>query len=153
MQEGSSISTFNIFADLFIMVFKSFSSYSSNLWTIPNLSLRGVVRDPAFVVAPINVNLGKFILIDFAVGPFPNIMSSLKSSIAGYRISSMFLFSLCISSINKTSFGLSAVSIAAKSPGFVIAGPVVILMLESISFAMMFASVVFPSPGGPYKST
>ena len=33
------------------------------------------VRDYAMVVAPINVNGGKFILIDFAVGPFPIIMS------------------------------------------------------------------------------
>ena len=75
MLASSSISTHNILADLFIILIKSCSSYSSNLCTIPNLSLNGVVREPAFVVAPINVNGGKFILIDFAVGPFPIIMS------------------------------------------------------------------------------
>ena len=43
---------------------------------MPNLSLNGVVNDPAFVVAPINVNFGKSSLIDLALGPFPMIISS-----------------------------------------------------------------------------
>ena len=45
------------------------------------------------------------------------------------------------------------VSSAAKSPGLDIAGPEVIFMFEFISFEIIFARVVFPSPGGPYKST
>ena len=38
---------------------------------------------------------------------------------------------------------------AAKSPGFSIAGPEVILIFDFISLAIIFAIVVFPSPGGP----
>lgn len=57
--------------DLLTIVVKSSTEYNSNLCTIPNLSLNGVVKEPAFVVAPINVNLGKSNLIDFALGPFP----------------------------------------------------------------------------------
>ena len=38
--------------------------------------------------------------------------------------------------------------IAAISPGFSIAGPLVTFIWVPISFAMMPASVVFPSPGG-----
>ena len=61
---------------------------------IINLSLSGVESDPALVVAPIKVNLGKSNLIDLALGPFPIIISKLKSSNAGYKISSTFLFNL-----------------------------------------------------------
>ena len=85
---------FNILADLFTIVVKSVSLYNSSLSTIPNLSRNGVVKEPALVVAPINVNLGKSNLIDFAVGPFPIIISNEKSSRAGYNISSMFLLIL-----------------------------------------------------------
>ena len=42
---------------------------------------------------------------------------------------------------------------AAKSPGFSIAGPLVILRFTFISFAIIPARVVLPSPGGPYKRT
>ena len=112
-----------------------------------------MVDEPAFVVAPIKVNLGRFNLIDFAVGPFPIMISKTKSSNAGYKISSTLLFNLCISSINRTSCYDKFVSRAAKSPGFVMAGPDVIFIFESISLAIIFASVVFPSPGGPYKRT
>ena len=66
----------NIFADLFIIVVKSSVLYSSNLCTIPNLSLNGVDSEPAFVVAPISVNLGRSSLIDLALGPFPIIISN-----------------------------------------------------------------------------
>ena len=37
----------------------------------------------------------------------------------------------------------------ARAPWCSIAGPDVVRMLTPISFAMMLASVVFPSPGGP----
>ena len=72
----SSISTFKIPADLFTIFCKSSGSYNSSLSTIPNLSLNGVVNEPALVVAPINVNLGKSNLIDLALGPFPIIISN-----------------------------------------------------------------------------
>ena len=55
---------------------KSSTEYNSSFWTIPNLSLSGVVNAPAFVVAPISVNLGKSSLIDFASGPLPIVMSN-----------------------------------------------------------------------------
>ena len=42
---------------------------------------------------------------------------------------------------------------AAKSPCFSIAGPEVIRIFEFISFAIIFESVVFPRPGGPYNKT
>ena len=48
---------------------------------------------------------------------------------------------------------LKLVNNAAKSPGFSIAGPDVIFIFECISFAIIFASVVFPNPGGPYNKT
>ena len=52
---------------------------------------------------------------------------------------------------NKTSNSDKFVNNVAKSPGFSIAGPDVIFILDFISFAIIFASVVFPSPGGPYN--
>lgn len=48
----------NIFAERVTIVLKSSGVYNSNLWIIPNLSLNGVVNEPALVVAPINVNFG-----------------------------------------------------------------------------------------------
>ena len=51
--------------------------------------------------------------MDLALGPFPIIISSVKSSKAGYKISSTLLFSLCISSIKSTSNGDRLVSSAA----------------------------------------
>jgi len=80
-------------------------------------------------------------------------MSKLKSSSAGYKISSTDLLSLWISSINKISSSCKLVSIAARSPAFSIAGPDVIFILLPISFAIIVARVVFPSPGGPYNNT
>ena len=53
-----------------------------------------MVSAPAFVVAPIKVNLGSSSLIDLALGPFPIIISSAKSSNAGYKISSTCKYSL-----------------------------------------------------------
>ena len=105
------------------------------------------------MVAPINVNFGKSNLIDLAAGPFPIIISIVKSSKAGYKISSTFLLNLWISSIKSTSFSAKFVSKDAKSPGFSIAGPDVIFIFEPISFAIILESVVFPSPGGPYNKT
>ena len=127
--------------------------YNSNLLIIPNLSLKGVDKLPTLVVAPTNVNFGKSKRIDLALEPFPIIISKVKSSNAGYNISSTFLFILWISSINKTSFSDNVVNMAAKSPGFSIAGPDVTFILVFISFANIFASVVFPNPGGPYNKT
>ena len=61
--------------DVLSVFFKFSTEYNSSLFTIPNLSLNGVVKEPAFVVAPINVNFGKSSLIDLALGPFPIIIS------------------------------------------------------------------------------
>ena len=58
-----------------------------------------------------------------------------------------------ISSIKRISPSFKLFSTAAISPGRSIAGPEVVLIFTSISFAMIFESVVFPNPGGPYKST
>ena len=63
-------------------------------------------------------------------------MSSVKSSIAEYKISSTNLGILCISSINSTSPSSSEDKIAAKSPDFSIAGPDAVLMDAPISFAI-----------------
>ena len=53
--------------------------------------------------------------------------------------------------MKRTSPSLSAVSSAARSPGFSRTGPVVVLIAAPISCAMMCASVVLPRPGGPEK--
>ena len=68
---------------------------------------------------------------------------------AGYKISSIYLGILCISSINNTSPGSREESIAAKSPDFSILGPDAVLIFDPNSFAIINAKVVFPSPGGP----
>ena len=72
----SSISIFNILAERFTILLKFSMLYNSNLCIIPNLSLKGVVSEPTLVVAPIKVNFGKSILIDFASGPLPIIISN-----------------------------------------------------------------------------
>ena len=55
--------------------------------------------------------------------------------------------------MNKTSLGSNVDKIAAKSPGFSILGPLAVFKFTPSSFAIIFASVVFPSPGGPYNNT
>ena len=55
--------------------------------------------------------------------------------------------------MNNTSNSDKLVNSAAKSPGFSIAGPEVILIFEFISLEIILAKVVFPSPGGPYNRT
>ena len=58
-----------------------------------------------------------------------------------------------ISSMKSTSPGLRFVSRPARSPGLSRTGPEVTLSWECISLAMMLASVVLPSPGGPCSNT
>src|SRR3990172_3802374 len=58
-----------------------------------------------------------------------------------------------ISSMNRTSRCSSFVRSPARSPGRSRIGPDVILMFAPSSFAMMNASVVLPSPGGPGERT
>ena len=108
---------------------------------------------PALVVAPINVNFGRSKRIDRAAAPFPITISITKSSIAGYNTSSTWRFNRWISSTNSTSPSCRLLRIAAISPGFSMAGPAVIFRFVPISFATIPASVVLPSPGGPYNST
>src|ERR1700693_3226550 len=51
--------------------------------------------------------------------------------------------------MKKMSRSSRLVSMEASAPWCSIAGPDVVRMLTPISFAMMFASVVLPRPGGP----
>lgn len=105
------------------------------------------------MVAPINVKRLRSIRIDRALGPFPIRISNEKSSIAEYKTSSITRLKRWISSMNNTSPLSRFVRIAARSPCFSMTGPLVIWIFASISWAMTFASVVFPSPGGPTKRT
>ena len=72
-----------------------------------------------------------------------------KSSMAGYRSSSTARGSRWTSSMNRTSFSARFVRIPMRSAPRSIAGPDVVTRVVPISFAMMPASVVLPSPGGP----
>src|SRR5512134_1037312 len=120
---------------------------------MPNRSRSGEVSRPARVVAPISVKGGRSSLIERAAGPSPIMMSSWKSSSAGYRISSTTGARRWISSMKSTSFGSRLVRIAARSPGRSSTGPEVWRRFTPSSRAMMCASVVLPSPGGPNSST
>jgi hypothetical protein len=55
---------------------------------MPKRSRNGLVSMPARVVAPTRVNGGRSSLIERAAGPSPIMMSSWKSSMAGYSTSS-----------------------------------------------------------------
>ena len=101
------------------------------------------------MVAPISVNGGRSSVSVRAAGPWPTMMSSRKSSSAGYRISSAARFSRWISSTNSTSRGSSVVRIAAMSPFRSSAGPATWRMPTPSSLRTICASDVLPSPGGP----
>ncbi|OQB90333.1 MAG: hypothetical protein BWX84_01965 [Verrucomicrobia bacterium ADurb.Bin118] len=109
----------------------------------------GAVSNPLRVVAPIKVKRGRFNRTLRAFGPWSMMMSSLKSSIAGYRYSSMVFCRRWISSTNSTSPASRFVSSPARSAAFSMVGPLVQRMLAPIALARMKASVVLPSPGGP----
>ncbi|MNE79500.1 hypothetical protein D3C80_1759910 [compost metagenome] len=68
---------------------------------------------------------------------------------AGYSTSSTMGDRRWISSMNSTSWGSRLVSKAARSPGRSRIGPEVLLIDTPISWAMILARVVLPSPGGP----
>src|SRR5437763_17190255 len=87
--------------------------------------------------------------MDRAIGPLPSTMSSWKSSIAGYRISSTARPSRWISSMNSTSPSVRSLRMAARSPARTSAGPDVTRRPTPISAATMPARLVLPSPGGP----
>ena len=116
---------------------------------MPKRSRSGLVNMPARVVAPTSVNGGRSSLIERAAGPSPIMMSSWKSSMAGYSTSSTIGDKRWISSINSTSWGSRLVSSAARSPGRSSTGPEVDLIDTPISWAMILARVVLPNPGGP----
>jgi hypothetical protein len=116
---------------------------------MPKRSRNGLVSIPARVVAPTRVNGGRSSLIERAAGPSPIMMSSWKSSMAGYSTSSTIGDRRWISSMNSTSCGSRLVSSAARSPGRSRTGPEVLLIDTPISWAMMLARVVLPRPGGP----
>src|SRR3990170_4239711 len=108
---------------------------------------------PTRVVAPITVTCSIWSRTVRAPGPLPSTTSSAKSSMAGYRISSTTWLSRWISSMNSTSPLPRLVRTAARSPARSMAGPEVGRICGPISAATMLASVVLPSPGGPYSST
>ena len=101
------------------------------------------------VVAPTKVNGSTAIVIVWAFGPSERRISTRKSSMAGYRNSSMTGRRRWISSMKRMSPGCWLVRAPTKSAGFSRTGPEVVLMLAPISRAMSDASVVLPSPGGP----
>src|SRR5690242_11352761 len=80
-------------------------------------------------------------------------MSSRKSSSAGYRISSIERFSRWISSTKSTSCRSSPVRIAAMSPLRSSAGPATQRIPTPSSSRTMCARLVLPSPGGPTSNT
>ncbi len=147
--DSSSMLTPNSFAERRMICTSSSGVYISNLLMIPNRSRSGAARLPARVVAPTRVNLFRSTRRVLAEGPLPMMISSAKSSIAEYSISSTVLWSRWISSMNNTSPSFRFVSTAARSPAFSIAGPEVILKSTPSSEAMIPANVVFPRPGGP----
>src|SRR5688500_498101 len=120
---------------------------------MPKRSRSGLGSMPARVVAPASGDGGRSSLIERAAGSSPIMISSWKSSSAGYRISSTTGERRWISSMNSTSLGSRLVRIAARSPGRSSTGPEVWRRLTPSSLAMMCASVVLPSPGGPNSST
>ncbi len=115
----------------------------------PNRSRSGPVSAPDRVVAPTRVNGATSSGIDVAPGPLPTTTSTRKSSIARYSISSAGRAMRWISSMNNTSCSTRLDSIAARSPARSSAGPDVIRSEDPSSAAMIIASDVLPSPGGP----
>ncbi len=150
---SSAMDIFNSLADRLTMRTRSSAVYGSSLQITPNLSRNGPVSMPARVVAPISVNLFRFSRNDVAPAPLPVEMSSAKSSIAGYSTSSIEWLSLWISSRNSTSRSCMFVNSEARFAARSIPGPLVTLISTPSSEAIICASVVLPSPGGPYSKT
>src|SRR5699024_12657783 len=100
-----SIGIWKIDAVRSIISHKSSRSYYSNRLNTPKRSRKGTVKSPARVVAPINVNDGKSIRTDLALGTWPMTISKKYTSIAGYNTSSIAHGMLCTSSINNTTPG------------------------------------------------
>ena len=62
---------------------RSSAAYGSRRWWIPKRSRSGVVSRPARVVAPISVNGGRSSVTTFAPAPWPIVIGSRRSSMAG----------------------------------------------------------------------
>ena len=77
--------------------------YNSSRNRMPKRSRRGAESIPARVVAPTRVNLLTAMWMEFAMGPLPVTISTAKSSMAEYRISSAVRDRRWISSRNSTS--------------------------------------------------
>jgi len=95
------------------------------------------VSRPVRVVAPTSVNGTTGSANVLAYGPSPVVTSILKSSIAGYRLSSTAGVSLWISSMKSTSDRFSLVSRPASAPLCSTAGPEVAWTVTPISWPMM----------------
>ncbi len=72
----SSMGTFKMLALRFTISASSSGVYSSSRSWTPNRSRRGADREPARVVAPMRVNLGRSSRMELALGPLPMMMST-----------------------------------------------------------------------------
>ena len=79
----SSISTPRMPAERSTIRARSAGSYSSSRCVTPKRSRSGVVSRPVRVVAPISVNCGRSSVTTRAPAPWPTVIGSLRSSIAG----------------------------------------------------------------------
>src|SRR5215472_12522711 len=120
---------------------------------MPKRSRSGELSMPGRVVAPTIVNGRSGMRMVRAFNPLSITKVTEKSSIAGYKSSSTTRGSRWISSMNSTSRSPRLVRIPMRSPPRSRDGPAVVTMEAPISFAMIVASVVLPSPGGPDRST
>ncbi len=78
-----SISTSRIPAERRTILARSAGPYSSRRWVTPKRSRSGVVRSPVRVVAPIRVKAGRSMDMTAAPAPWPTVIGSVRSSIAG----------------------------------------------------------------------
>lgn len=106
---------------------------------------------PERVVAPMRVNRARLRRMLRALGPWSMTMSRRKSSIAGYRYSSMAGWRRWISSMKRIEPRERLVRMPARSPAFSIMGPLVVLTSTPMALPRMKARVVLPSPGGPER--
>ena len=104
---------------------------------IPKRSLKGAEISPALVVAPTKVKGGKSIFKFLLLPSLLITRSNSKSSMAGYKISSINFGIRWISSINKTSPGSKVDKTAAKSPLFSKEGPLAVFKFTPSSLAII----------------
>ena len=80
---AASISTSRMPAERRTISSSSSAPYRSSRSVIPKRSRSGVVSNPVRVVAPISVNSGRLSVTIRAPAPWPTVIGSWRSSIAG----------------------------------------------------------------------